>query len=256
MLSSSTRKASKPIVVGHRGFCSAAPENTLISFKKAIEQKVDMIECDVHKSKDGHLVILHDGTVDRTTNGTGSVEDMDLADIKKLDAGSKFSLEFAGEQIPTFEELLDLIQKSNLGMIIEIKGWKSIEKEVVDLVHSYKLSDRVIIGSFNPEVGPNVKKADPEIPVMLLTMGDHKFSTTEAESIVQSVKNAEGTILGINYECISPELVDAVHKAGFILDAWTVNTKSDIIAIQKMGVEIITSNYDDLLMDVVSRKEQ
>lgn len=244
----------KVVVVGHRGFCSIAPENTMASFKKGIEQKVDMVECDVYKTKDGQLVVMHDSTVDRTTNGKGPIENMTLVDIRKLDAGSKFNRKFAGEKIPTLNELLTLVQKSNSGIVIEIKGWKRIEKEVVNLVHAHNLSNRVVIASFNSTVGPNLKKVDPKLPFMLFTGSDHKLSMVESEKMVESVKAVDGSILGVSYNCISPELIEATHKAGLKLNAWTVNNAADMIALKNMGVDIITTNQDALLMDVVAGK--
>ncbi|MEO0143058.1 MAG: glycerophosphodiester phosphodiesterase family protein [candidate division WOR-3 bacterium] len=108
-------------IIGHRGARGIEPENTIRSFKKAIELKVDYIECDVHLTKDGHIVLIHDHTLDRTTNGTGYVNDYSFDAIRKLDAGK-------GEKIPTLQELIDLI-KGKVKAHIELKDEKATESE-------------------------------------------------------------------------------------------------------------------------------
>ena len=96
--------------VAHRGASGDYPENTLLAFEKALEIGVDEIELDLHSTKDGHLVVMHDATVDRTTDGTGAIAELTLAEIKALDAGSSFDERFRDERVPTWEEALDLVQ--------------------------------------------------------------------------------------------------------------------------------------------------
>ncbi len=109
-------------ILAHRGASAYAPENTMAAFKKAIEMNADGIELDVHLSKDGYIVIIHDERVDRTTDGKGEVKDFSLDELKKLDAGSWFSDEYKGEKIPTLEELLSLIKNTEIYLNIEIKA--------------------------------------------------------------------------------------------------------------------------------------
>lgn len=106
--------------VAHRGASGSYPENTLLAFRKALEIGADEIELDLHSTKDGHLVVMHDGTVDRTTDGTGAIGEMTLTEIKALDAGSAFGERFRGERVPTWEEALDLVQ-GKVGLNVHLK---------------------------------------------------------------------------------------------------------------------------------------
>jgi len=142
------------IVSGHRGYKTLYPENTIISFKKAIEIGVDMIEMDLNLTRDKQLVVIHDNTLDRTTNGTGAVCDYTLDEIKRLDAGIFMGEEFAGERVPTFTEFLDLVSKEkNMFLNVEIK-----EKthEAVDLaikeLDKYGLLDKMVIACFDAAI--------------------------------------------------------------------------------------------------------
>lgn len=142
------------IVAGHRGCKALYPENTIISFKKAIELGVDMIEMDLNLTSDKQLVVIHDNTLDRTTNGKGNVRDYTLEEIKKLDAGIFKGEEFAGERIPTFTEFLDLVSKEkNMYLNVEIK-----EKthETVDLtikeLDKYNLLGKIVIACFDASI--------------------------------------------------------------------------------------------------------
>ena len=106
--------------VAHRGASGSYPENTLLAFRKAVEIGADEIELDLHSTKDGHLVVMHDGTVDRTTDGTGAIGEMALTEIKALDAGGVFGGRFRGERVPTWEEVLDLVQ-GKVGLNVHLK---------------------------------------------------------------------------------------------------------------------------------------
>ena len=125
----------------HRGYSAKYPENTMISFRSAVKYPVDGIELDVHMTKDGHIVVIHDEKVNRTTNGKGYVKDMTLEEIKELDAGSKFNPLFKGEKIPLLEEVMQLIEGTNLKLNIELKSdvfpYYGMDMEVLKLVEKY-----------------------------------------------------------------------------------------------------------------------
>jgi len=147
-------------VVAHRGAPGEEPENTLRSFRRAIELGVDFIECDVHLSKDGHIVVIHDDTVDRTTDGQGKVKELTLSYLKSLDAGKGFS-------IPTLEEVLSL-SKGKVQVIVELKAAGTAEP-VVRMVEKLNMSKEVVISSFFTELLREIKEISPEQRISLLS---------------------------------------------------------------------------------------
>ncbi len=156
-------------VIAHRGSKGTRPENTLISFQTAIDEGADGIETDVHFSKDHHFIIIHDETVDRTTNGTGRVYDKNLKEIKHLDAGSKFSPEFKGTQIPTLEEVIDLLKKNDFQGILNLElktnkiQYPGIEKAVYEYFKkAYPYPFQLIYSSFNSESLKILNSIDPQ----------------------------------------------------------------------------------------------
>ena len=151
----------------HRGFCSQYPENTILAFQKALEEGVDGIENDVQLSKDGHIVIMHDESVDRTTNGKGWVKDLTLAELKELDASEKFGSQFGVQRVPTLREYLELVKDQPVITNIEMKTgvfeYLEMEQMLVDMLREYKVEDRVLITSFNHFTIMRMKERAPEI---------------------------------------------------------------------------------------------
>ncbi len=163
-----TQSAKNIYVAAHRGWCSVYPENTMEAFRAAVEIGVDQIETDVRITKDGELVLIHDETVDRTTNGTGKVSEMTLSELKALDAGIKKDAKFAGAKIPTFLELMELIKDHpTMTLDIELKeyptaGREEIAHEVCDrvlqIIHDYGYEDRFVFNSFSGKLHDYVQK--------------------------------------------------------------------------------------------------
>jgi glycerophosphoryl diester phosphodiesterase len=164
---------SKPVVFAHRGAKNYAPENTLASFQKALEMGAQALELDITLTKDDEVVVIHDDTVDRTTDGKGAVNDLELAEIKKLDAGSWFSNGYLGERIPTLKEVLDLVQGKAL-INIEIKNAKERNRVLVqkaaNLVREKRQQESIIFSSFYRENVRMVRKELPDCPVGFLTL--------------------------------------------------------------------------------------
>ncbi len=135
------------VLVGHRGIAPGYPENTLAAYRNNIELGVDMIEIDLRGTQDGEVVVLHDETVDRTTDGEGDVAALTLAEVKELDAGSYVSQEFAGERIPTYEEVLELVQGTDVKLLLDIKESEVLDKErIVRLTEAFGAELDVIVG--------------------------------------------------------------------------------------------------------------
>jgi glycerophosphoryl diester phosphodiesterase len=237
--------------IAHRGFAAVAPENTLAAFRKALEHLPDMIECDVWRTKDVGIVVIHDPDVDRTTNGHGLVADMTVADLKKLDAGSWFHPAFAGEQIPTLEETLDLVKGSGVTLVIEVKE-EGIEDQVVAAVQERGMSSQVRFTTDLYSVGMRLPALDPDIQFTPTINYPGKIDDETAVLLADEAASVNGTIFGVNYTAITPPLVDAVHAANMQLMAWTVDREEDIRVMADIGVDVITSNDIELLNRVLS----
>ena len=164
---------SRPLNLGHRGAREVAPENTLASFHKALELGADGIELDVMLSRDKRVVVIHDRRIDRTTDGTGRVEDLSLAELKALDAGSWFGGDYAGERIPTLEEVVEALPPHTI-INVELKSLalfdSRLEQEVVHLIERHGLTRRIIVSSFNPLSIRKVAHLNPTIETGLLYM--------------------------------------------------------------------------------------
>lgn len=153
------------LILGHRGMRSIYPENTMVSFKGALDARVDLIEMDLHLTKDGVLVVCHDETVDRTTDGTGLIKEKTLAEIKELDAGIKKGLKFKGERIPTFREFLELVSSADYEVLlnVEIKSYThETVDEAVKLLKEFGLFERSVIACFNAEIVRYTKRTYPD----------------------------------------------------------------------------------------------
>jgi glycerophosphoryl diester phosphodiesterase len=162
------------LAIAHRGFSGAAPENTLAAFKRAMEVGSDMIELDVHLSKDGQVVVIHDDTLKRTTSGMGKVADFSLQELKRLDAGKWFGSRFFGEKIPTLNEVLELT-RGKIPIHIELKEGDLGRYTITDLadrsleeVEKAGLLDQVLFGSFNLSAVDRIREKQPRLPVALI----------------------------------------------------------------------------------------
>ena len=239
------------MAIAHRGFSTAAPENTLAAFKKAIELHPEMMECDVRRTKDGAMVVIHDAAVDRTTNGKGRVAELTLAEIKGLDAGTWFSPEFAGEQVPTLDELLGLVKSSGVKLIIEIKE-ESTEDEVIEIVRSREMVDEVIIGSFRHHIGVRMPELARGIPFSPIISIPHRVGEEEAVRLADEAAAVNGSIYAVNYQAVTPPLVRAVHAANMLMEAWTVDDEENVRKMVELGCDAIASNDPDLLLRVLA----
>lgn len=229
--------------LGHRGFLSAAPENTLAGFRRAIELKPDMIECDVRRSSDGHLIVIHDASVDRTTNGTGEVAEKTLDELRSLDAGDWFSPEFAGERLPTLDEVLDA-SKGKTKLVIEIKA-DGVEEQVLQAVCSRGMAQEVYLireDLMRPVIPFYRITGDRLVPVTPLVWRIEK--PVDADAIMaHDQAELAGAILGIHYRRITRDLVEATHAADMGIMGWPVDTEDDIRAMVEMGVDILSTNH-------------
>jgi glycerophosphoryl diester phosphodiesterase len=240
----------KPICIAHRGFSGIAPENTLISFQKAIELKPDGFELDVHLSKDGELIVIHDDTVDRTTNGKGKIKELTLAELKKLDAGSWFAQKYQGEKIPTLTEALDLAKNKTMVMI-ELKAEGTAEKSV-PLIEQFDMVEQVFVFSFHSEYLKIAKQLNPNLSLLhLFWINPIEKDTLLPHQIINRTLSAYANLIGINGNAVTPRLVDTAHKRGLGLGVYTIEEEKDMRALLELGVDGIVSNRIDRLLKVV-----
>jgi len=168
MLELRREKTGRIQVIGHRGAMGCAPENTFPSFEFGVLHGADILELDIHLSRDGEVVVIHDATLDRTTNGHGYVRDHTLSELKRLDAGASFGDAYAGARIPTFAELLEW-SHDRTTLAVEIKAdyvrYPDIEEKVVELLARYDAVDQVIMISFDHTTLRKMKRLEPNVAI-------------------------------------------------------------------------------------------
>lgn len=237
----------KMYTFGHRGFSGCYPENTMLSFKKAVEVVcVDGIELDVHLSKDDELVIIHDETIDRTTDGKGFVKDKTLAELKALDASYTFP-QYKGNdsKIPTFEEYCKYISSTDVITNIEIKTnliyYKDIEEKTIKMVKKYGLENKVIFSSFNHLSMTFVKSKDSTLRCGLL---QPKWGMENAGYLAQKS--------GMQYyhpdiTTLTKEAVQECLDNEILVNAWTVNDMNSLRNCVEWGISGVITNHPDIV---------
>lgn len=275
-------------VIAHRGASAYAPENTLAAFDLAAEQKADWFELDCYLSKDDQVIVFHDGTVDRTTNGTGPVQEKTLDELKMLDAGLWKGAEFEHEPIPTLYEALAQA-KSRIGVYVEIKNSASdaelteqllemaaessemsqeqadtfmaaveasgtrnllLTRETIATIRSLNMEDEVVIQSFSPIICFVAQYEAPEIVTEYLG-GDDPEKPQQWQNYTQL-----GVFLAVegmnpSYGSLTPERLEQFHAAGQRVQVWTVNDPEDMARLAQMGVDGIITDYPDVCLAVL-----
>lgn len=249
---------SRPLNLGHRGAREVAPENTLASFRKALELGADGIELDVMLSRDKHMVVIHDYTVDRTTNGNGRVAQLSVAELKALDAGSWFGSSYSSERLPTLQEVVEELPTDTI-INIELKGLslldRSLEEEVVRLIETRKLASRVIVSSFNPLSLRRVSQLNPAIETGLLYMQHMPLPLRRA----WLAPFAHAKALHPEYTQVSPDYVHRMRQKGYHLNVWNAQEPDELQALIEAGADaVITDRPDRLreLLDEVSNRHE
>jgi glycerophosphoryl diester phosphodiesterase len=239
------------LLIAHRGASGHAPENTLASFKKAVTLGAAFIETDLQLTRDARLVAIHDETVNRTTNGKGAVHDMTLADLRRLDAGSWFGSEFAGERIPTLEEILDFAKKYDVVFYLELKpggSWGGEHALISGLRDSGQIA-RTIVISFDASILATVRKIEPTVMTALLYDG-------QLEKPLEQAMEVGARQLAIRGDLVSPWLLTAARKKDLQVVCWTVNHSAHMRLLMAAGVDGIMSDYPDRLVATDKKAKQ
>lgn len=222
----------KIYVIGHRGASGYEPENTLRSINRAIELGVDAVEIDVHLSKDGEPMIIHDDTLERTTNGFGRVDQTNYRGLKNLDAGK-------GEKIPTLQEVINIC-RDKCKVIIELKGEKT-DKAVAHCIRRNHFYNDCYVISFWHNMVKRIKKIDPKINTGVLIVGH----PTRAYRLA---KDANADLLMMNYKFVSKKLVEQAQENRMDVFVWNIDKKEELKDIVDMGVNGICSNKPDVVI--------
>lgn len=235
-------------IFAHRGFSGIAPENTISAFEKALAAQADGIELDVHLSRDGQLVVIHDETVDRTTNGTGWIKDLTLAELKQLDNGSWFGKDYENEAIPTLAEVLERVADSDLIVNIELKNtiipYPNLEQKVIGEVERFQMGDRVILSSFRHDSLQEVKKINPSMQVGAL------YTCGMVDPWVYA------RYLGVDaihphYLAATAEVIAGCHHHGIKVHPYTVNEEKELKRLIRAGADAIITNFPDRLRQLL-----
>jgi glycerophosphoryl diester phosphodiesterase len=230
-----------PRVIGHRGAALSAPENTLAGFCIAAALHVTWVEFDVRLTRDGRCILLHDDTLDRTTNGSGTAAALTFDEIRRLDAGAWFGADFVGQPVPSLEETIDLLGKLNLGAVVELKPSPGAESET-GIAAAALLAERwpshlppPLVSSFKPAALVAARDAAPQLPRALLVGALGTDWRQQAAALECSALHADQRKL-------SRDGASAVREAGLPLFAYTVNLAERAAELFSWGVEAVFSD--------------
>lgn len=229
------------IIIAHRGASGHFPENTLCAFQRAVECGADMCELDVQLSHDGALVVIHDDTVDRTTGGSGPVNAMTLAELKRLDASAEFP-EFKGERVPTLDEVLSSL-KGRCALNIELKA-PDVETKVCACIGAYDAFDSVIVSSFDWTALARVKKIDHRIRIGLLA--EHGAMWMMAAALSMGADAIHPRV-----DLVTETLCGAAHERKLKVYAWTADDPALMRRLAACGVDGIMTNFPERLRETM-----
>jgi len=251
-------QGSHPLIIAHRGASGHAPENTIAAIDKALEMGADVIEIDVHQTLDSVIILMHDVTLNRTTNMTGSIKDYHWASIKNADAGSWFSADFAGEEIPTLEEVISQINDRAL-LLIEIKKggdyYPGIELRVLDIIKSNHAESWCMIQSFSDEAIQNFIELKSGMKVYKLALGNIPFWPAYIDGKIRCgsiLKYKEVAGINPNLNFAGKRIIRRLHERGQEIFVWTVNKEKDMRKLVGLGVDGIITNYPDKLKKILN----
>jgi glycerophosphoryl diester phosphodiesterase len=236
--------------IAHRGASGHAPENTMASFRRAVELGATFIETDLQITRDAQVIAIHDPTLDRTTTGRGQVHLLTLQQIRALDAGAWYgdgrSGEFAGERVPTLDEILDFANEQDVIFYLEIKSGPAwgVEHAVVAALRDQGASARVVILSFDPHAIDSIFRLDT-------TMMTGFLCEHPSNDLVERTVRAGARQLVARGDLITPGIVEKAHHAGLQVVAWTINEPEQMRRLIADGVEGIITDYPDRLLQVL-----
>lgn len=228
--------------IAHRGASGSFPENTITAFRAAIEAGADMCELDVRLTRDGAVVVIHDDTVDRTTDGTGAIAAMTLAEIKRLDAGVKFDKRYTRETVPTLDEVFELVN-GRCALNIELKS-DGLEAKVSELVRSRDAFRWTLVSSFDWAALARIRHIAPELRVGLL-------ASRWPARLVGAATEMKADAINPSFDIITEDLCIAAHSRELNVYAWTVDEPAAMRRLIAAGVDGIMTNRPERLREVI-----
>ncbi|MGW0965852.1 glycerophosphodiester phosphodiesterase [Streptomyces sp. NPDC002516] len=216
------------LTIGHRGVMGVEPENTLRSFIAAQNAGLDLIELDLHLSKDGALVVMHDADVDRTTDGTGQIADKTLAELRTLDAGR-------GERVPVFEEVLEAVRTPLQAEIKDVAAARAL----AEVMHRKDLVGRVEVSSFHDEAVAEIARLVPGVRTALIAS---RYGT----DVVDRAVEAGAATVCLNIRRLSLEVVEQARKADLRIIGWVVNTQDQLRLVRALELDGATTDYPEI----------
>lgn len=232
-------------LIAHRGASAYAPENTIASFKKAIEMGLKAVEFDVQISKDLELIVIHDYTLERTTSGKGKVRDYTLKELQGLDAGSWFSKEFQGEKIPSLRKVLEVV-KNNEFINIELKRDKNDKRkfdiQLIDLIDEMKIKDKVIISSFDHEILVDIFELDNTLSLALLFHEEIRDLKEYIDKLGIKINS-----INPNKNSLNENYIKKIKELNLNINAYTINSYEEYVKLNNLGIDRIFTNFPDLL---------
>ena len=247
-------KIAPPIIIGHRGASKYAPENTLTAFNLALQQGAEAFELDTMLTADGIPVVIHDRTVDRTTNGTGKVDQLMVEQLRKLDVGTRFSPNYSGEMIPLLEEIFTLFRNKAL-INVELKNYHSpkdsLPELVIELAKKRGVINQIIFSSFLPSNLRRIKRYDPGARVALLCFGG-LIGFFQRSSLFSSVSP---NYIHPYFKDVNKLFMDKQQNMNRKVNTWTVNNKDDMIYLLKLGVFGIITDDPKAAVEIKNKME-
>ena len=237
-------------VIAHRGFSGAAPENTLAAIRAAIGVGADMTEIDVTLSSDNRVVVIHDETLDRTTNGSGEVAEFSRAELRELDAGSWFGPSFAGERIPTLDEVLTAVEGRIL-LNVEIKSEavaRGVVARVAAAIREHGMVEQVVVSSFSPEALQQMHETAPEIRTAVLY--NTKFH--QGQDAVEIVSDLGASVFNIKRQRLTRKMLRRCRENDVPVGLYTVNKPRRLRRLVKKGIDAIFTDHPDRLIEILN----
>ena len=236
-------ESTRCLVIAHRGASAAAPENTLAAFRLAADLGADGIELDVRGTADGQLVVLHDASVNRTTDGAGRVAALTLDQLRRVDAGKKFGPSFRGERIPLLSQVFEVVA-GRLLVDVEIKA-AGVEAALLDLIRRMSMADSVLISSFDSKVVGRMRDMAPEIPVGLL----HSAADPNAAVALRAAAYLPEVVT------LTADVVAVCRRHGMRVITWTVGTEREARDALQLGVDGIIADDPTLVRRILTQRK-
>lgn len=259
-------KTSRTLVIAHRGGAGISPENTLFAYKRAINLGVDMLELDIHRSLDGELIVIHDSTVDRTTDGSGAIVAMTLEEIKKLDAGFRwtnnggktFPFRGQGIQIPTLREVFQAFPDIKINVEPKYETPSPVAP-LCSLIKEFNREDKIIVGSFRDEVLEDFRKTCPNVATSA-SPSEATFFLARYKIGLSQNSSPQMQVLQIPQRIGSLQIVDenyikAIHERDLDVHVWTINDVEDMKELIKIKADGIMTDYPDRLLELLKSEK-